>query len=105
MSPCVIQVQKPQQAEHIKEDETKDGNINMNKIDEQQVVEIYASTSMTQILEKQRVQKTDVAKARTTANSYAGNASGHNKLGNCFCRIEGKNQGYKISWGSYHDLC
>lgn len=72
--PSVIQVQQPQQVENRKEDETKDDKIKGNKIDEQKVVEISASPSMTQILEKQREHKTDAAKARTAANSSAGNA-------------------------------
>lgn len=76
-SPFVIQ---PQQAENRKEDETKDDKIKGNKIDEHKVVEISASPSMTQILEKQREQKIDAAKARTAANSSAGNASGQSKL-------------------------
>lgn len=79
-SPCVIQVQQPQQAEKRKEDETKDDKVKGNKIGEHKVVESSASPSMTQILEKQREQKTDAAKLRTAANSSAGNASGQSKL-------------------------
>lgn len=78
-SPCVIQVQQPQQAEKKKDDETKDDKIR-GKIEEQKVVEISASPSMTQILEKQREHKTDAAKARTAANSSAGNAREQRKL-------------------------
>lgn len=79
-SPCVIQVQQPQQAENRKDVETKDDKIRGNKIDEQKVVEISASPSMTQIPEKQREHKTDAAKARTAANSSAGNAREQRKL-------------------------